>query len=233
MQEGDEQLRLQINPLKYIQYSGSDGKLQQFVESVDGFVPMLERFDAVSLHIFFNAIKSRIDGEAATTLAGHPEVETWDEVKKLLALRFTDWITSEQLLSKFMNTSKTTCIKKFHVELTQIMARLVQRVKLEETDTARFKIKVEMFQQVAVKHFISKMDGTTKAVLLSRQIKNLTEAIQIIIECGLDNDKQGDSFNRPNNFTRSTNKQWTPRNQFQNQHSTNSTTSTIGNADGN
>lgn len=151
------------------EFNGNSLKIFSFIKSVETILPQIENFDN---DLVIQAIKSKILVDVLETAPS----ETWEQIKQCLLLHFSDKRDEAALIRDLHKLNCSTSVDEFYRKVERMLMLLINRAKLFGPPEA-LPMKIELYQEMALKAFIGGIKGNIGSVVRSHNPKNLNEAL--------------------------------------------------------
>lgn len=89
--------QLNLDPIRYLNglkpYNGNRDELFTFIDLVNRIFPLLTEYEELAQNIFFDIIKSKLEGKAREASQINYRINTWVDLRNMLCNHFGDRLT--------------------------------------------------------------------------------------------------------------------------------------------
>lgn len=174
--------------------------LTSFIREVDTVLPILDGQPQVKNYVLQRIIINKIQGAALDAIRTLGTNLTWDTIKAELINNFGIKESYHQLYHKAL-AAKNYNVRDFYISLKIILSKLNEKYAYDEHKPSEFN--PQNNEVIILRTFLDNIDPNLSSVVISRDIKNLREAYNILETSGLIRIKSNNfNFNKSQNFQR-------------------------------
>lgn len=210
--------------------------LTSFIREVDTILPVLDEQPEVKQYLFQRIIVNKIQGSALDAIRTLGPNITWDNIKTELINNFGVKESYHQLYHKALS-ARNYNVSEYYEILINILSKLNEKFAYDQAKPSEFSpLNNEV---IILRTFLDNLDPSLTSVIISREIKNLREAYNILETSGLirnktknfnqsksqnfqsvpkHNQDRSRSFNKPDQYNRNNSyqyREYNPNNAYQ------------------
>lgn len=178
-------LRYQADNIPH--FDGNPKQLQRFIIASENFLRNFQNIqnpaDPINICIF-DTVLSKLTGRAADLVGSRTELKNWHDIKTILNITFSDQRSIDCLIQDLISIKpfKNETPMQLGMRIQDARSLLISKLNSSIDDDREKIIKIEHYNDFALKTFINGLPYQMQLVVRLRQPDSLEEALSYVVE---------------------------------------------------
>lgn len=166
------------------QYDGNPHTLNIFINNCEYFLNTFASNNMVQNECFLRIILGKLKGRALILIGSRIELKTWDEIKAVLLLSFSDQRNIDCLIQDLLalKPSKNETPYNFGMRCQDARSLIISKLNSLAMTNEEKMIRLKSYDDLALKTFIRGLSGQIQNNVRLRNPENLETAMSLVIE---------------------------------------------------
>ncbi|XP_055387933.1 homeobox protein 3-like [Condylostylus longicornis] len=174
-----------------------------FIREVDTLLPLFDNSPDLKQYAFIRIIINKIQGQALDVMRTLGPNSTWENIKGILTNNFGVQQTYHQLYQEALSL-KSNSVSDYFNKLKIILSKLNEKFEFDSRKPQEFNPKIN--EPVIFNTFLNNIDTNLASVIINKNIENLREAYNTLVNLNLIRDKNSNNINKYDNHFNNRNK---------------------------